>query len=133
MHKYRHISFLVFVILLGCTKKSAPIKSSITNESSSTVNTPKAGSHNSLLPEELYGIWTIDPQGPHADFEITPESFNVVDSDGDGDRNYKLEGSKLIVEHPDFTSTGVVSKIGRDTLLINWDSTETIRYYRWKG
>jgi hypothetical protein len=34
----------------------------------------------------LFGIWTNDPNGPHADFQFSSKSFYVVDYDGDGNR-----------------------------------------------
>ncbi len=46
---------------------------------------------------QAFGIWTQDPNGPHADFWLTAKSFFVVDYDGDGDMPYILDGNKITV------------------------------------
>jgi len=40
---------------------------------------------NSAFPvKDLFGIWTVDPEGPHTDFEISEKSFYIVDYYGNG-------------------------------------------------
>ena len=84
-------------------------------------------------PESLYGIWTLDNNGPHADFELTKKSFYVVDYDGDGNMPYTLKGDTLTVMYADYKSTGVLKKVVKDTMVINWDNSGDIVYITWKG
>ncbi|MGL1888401.1 MAG: hypothetical protein OCD76_17930 [Reichenbachiella sp.] len=83
---------------------------------------------------ELFGIWTVDPTGPHADFWLTKDSYYVVDYDGDGDMPYILDGRTLTIffEH------------GKQVLEILSTSNDTLRtfskeyeyetlYIRWKN
>ncbi|KGO85647.1 hypothetical protein Q765_15125 [Flavobacterium rivuli WB 3.3-2 = DSM 21788] len=84
-------------------------------------------------PESLYGIWTLDNNGPHADFELTKKSFYVVDHDGDGNMPYTLKHDTLTVMYADYKSTGVIKKVVKDTMVINWDNTSDVVYITWKG
>jgi len=84
-------------------------------------------------PESLYGIWTVDDNGPHADFELTKKSFYVVDYDGDGNMPYTLKHDSLTVMYADYKSTGVIKKVVKDTMVINWDNTSDVVYITWKG
>lgn len=83
---------------------------------------------------ELFGIWTVDPTGPHADFWLTKDSYYVVDYDGDGDMPYILDGRTITIffEH------------GKQVLEILSTSNDTLRtfskeykyealYTRWKN
>lgn len=81
----------------------------------------------------LFGIWTIDPNGPHADFVLSKNSYYVVDYDGDGDMPYELKGNDIKIYFKDFIQVGKILSVDRDSLKINWknsDNAET--YVRWK-
>jgi hypothetical protein len=80
----------------------------------------------------LFGIWTSDPNGPHADFELTSKSFYVVDYDGDGDMHYELMGNNMRIYYDDFIQEGQVISVGKDTLKIMWkDYDKMNNYVRW--
>ena len=81
----------------------------------------------------LFGIWTTDPEGPHADFDLTKKSFYVVDYDGDGDMPYILNDDKLSIFYKDFVQEGKLISVSKDTLKILWkDFNETTNFVRWK-
>jgi len=84
-------------------------------------------------PESLYGIWTLDNNGPHADFKLTKKSFYVVDYDGNGNMPYTLKYDTLTVMYTDYKSIGVIKKVVKDTMVINWDNTSDVVYITWKG
>ncbi len=80
----------------------------------------------------LFGIWTSDPEGPHADFQLTSKSFYVVDYDGDGDMPYELTDRKIIIYYNDFIQEGKVISVDKDTLKIMWKDFDYINnYVRW--
>jgi hypothetical protein len=68
---------------------------------------------------ELFGIWTVDPKGPHADFWLTKDSYYVVDYDGVGDMPYILNGRTITIffEH------------GKQVLEILSTSNDTLRTF----
>jgi hypothetical protein len=80
----------------------------------------------------LFGIWTLDPAGPHADFSLTEKSFYVVDYDGDGDMPYILNHDTIRVFYNDYCSIGIIKKVTKDSLKINWDENGIINYVKWK-
>ena len=81
----------------------------------------------------LFGIWTIDPNGPHADFVISKNSYYIVDYDGDGDMPYELNGNDLKIYFKDFTQDGKILSVDRDSLKINWKHSDNVEnYVRWK-
>jgi len=106
--------------------KAAP-KTIKENGLQNTVINPK------YSPESLYGIWTLDNNGPHADFELTKKSFYVVDYDGDGNMPYTLKHDTLTVMYADYKSIGIIKKVVKDTMVINWDNTSDVVYITWKG
>ncbi|MBP9689433.1 MAG: hypothetical protein KBE91_07475 [Bacteroidia bacterium] len=80
----------------------------------------------------LFGIWTSDPDGPHADFQLTSNSFHVVDYDGDGDMPYELTDRKIKIYYNDFIQEGKVISVDKDTLKIMWKDFDNINnYVRW--
>lgn len=80
----------------------------------------------------LFGIWTSDPDGPHADFELTGKSFYVVDYDGDGDMPYELNGKKIKIYYNDFIQEGKIISVSKDTLKIQWKDFDNIKnYVKW--
>ncbi len=80
----------------------------------------------------LFGIWTSDPDGPHANFELTSKSFFVVDYDGDGDMPYELNGNKIKIYYNDFIQEGKIISVDKDTLKIQWKDFGNINsFVRW--
>jgi hypothetical protein len=81
----------------------------------------------------LFGIWTTDPDGPHADFKISNKSFYVVDYDGDGDMPYELVDDKLNIYYNDFIQEGKIISVSEEQLKIRWENNEdTTIFVRWK-
>ena len=82
----------------------------------------------------LFGIWTSNPDGPHADFELSKKSFFIVDYDGDGDMPYTLTDKKLKIFYNDFTQDGEIISVSKDSLKIKWiDANDATNYSRWKN
>ena len=98
-------------------KVERPDKSEIINSTFSTDN--------------LLGIWTSDPKGHHADFQLTPSSFHIVDYVGYGNMPYILKDDKITIYYPDFKETGLIKKAANDTLIIYWASGAYTAYTRW--
>ena len=73
---------------------------------------------------KVFGIWTQDPNGPHADFWLTEKSFLVVDYDGDGHMPYILDGNKITIFYNDFIQKGKITSTKNDTLKIKWADIE---------
>lgn len=81
----------------------------------------------------LFGIWTIDPNGPHADFVLSKNSYYIVDYDGDADTPYELKGNILKIHFKENTMEGEVVSVGKDSLRIIWShNVDTNKYTRWK-
>jgi hypothetical protein len=88
--------------------------------------------HTKLDTSLLFGIWTSDPNGPHADFQLTRKSFYVVDYDGNGDMPYQLNDSTLKVYYNDFIQEGKIISVDRDTLKIIWKGFDRSNsFVRW--
>ena len=68
---------------------------------------------------QAFGIWTQDPNGPHADFWLTSESFYVVDYDGNGEMPYILDKNVITIFYNDFVQKGIITSTTNDTLKIN--------------
>jgi len=81
---------------------------------------------------QAFGIWTQDPNGPHADFWLTSESFYVVDYDGDGAMPYVLDKNKITIFYNDFIQKGIITSTKNDTLKIKWSDfdieTEYVKF-----
>ncbi|MCR1025826.1 hypothetical protein NQT66_13470 [Cellulophaga baltica] len=80
---------------------------------------------------KAFGIWTQDPNGPHADFWLTKKSFYIVDYDGDGAMPYILDKNKITVFYNDFIQKGIINSSNKDTLKIKWkDYKEETTYVK---
>lgn len=94
--------------------------------------------HSSIINTDidttlLFGIWTIDADGPHADFQLTGKSFYVADYDGDGDMPYELKGNHLKIFYSDNVQEGNIYSVDKDTLKILWNKDDIMhKYVRWK-
>lgn len=81
--------------------------------------------------ENLYGIWTYDPEGPHADFDLNEKWFYVVDYDGNGEMPYLIQQDSIIVYYNDFIARGHIKEATGESLKISWDGQEATGYVRW--
>lgn len=82
----------------------------------------------------LFKIWTLDPDGPHADFWLKPTEFYVADYDGDGAMPYLLNKDSLTIFYNDFIQKGKIVSVTKDTLKIHWDESERpTQYVEWKN
>lgn len=127
------ILFVFLVLLCSCEKnKQANTRNKV--ESEKVIEKQKGSAvKNPVFPvKDLFGIWTTDLEGPHADFELTEKSFYVVDYDGDGDMPYEINKNNIKIYYPDErVKTGLISKAENDTLIIYWASGEYATYVRW--
>ena len=81
----------------------------------------------------LFGIWTLDPNGPHADFWLTVEDFYVVDYDGDGSMPYLLIKDSIEIFYNDFKQKGKIEKVTSDSLTIHWEAAALpTTYTKWE-
>lgn len=78
---------------------------------------------------QAFGIWTQDPNGPHADFWLTSKSFYVVDYDGNGDMPYILDKNEITIFYNDFFQKGKISSTKNDTLKIKWSDFDAETKY----
>ena len=83
----------------------------------------------SIDTTQAFGIWTQDPNGPHADFWLTAKSFLVVDYDGDGHMPYILDGNKITIFYNDFVQKGIITSTKNDTLKIKWSDLDVESEY----
>ena len=83
---------------------------------------------------QLFRIWTLDPDGPHADFWIKKEHFYIVDYDGDGKMPYLLNKDSLTIYYNDFIQKGRILKVTNDSLTIKWDDGDDLtNYIEWRN
>jgi hypothetical protein len=83
---------------------------------------------------ELFKIWTLDPDGPHADFWFKQTEFYVVDYDGVGAMPYLLNQDSLTIFYNDFIKKGKIVSVSKDNLKIHWDEAERpTEYVEWKN
>ncbi|MBC7450686.1 MAG: hypothetical protein H7259_04285 [Cytophagales bacterium] len=86
--------------------------------------------------EQLFGIWVIDPgpDEPHATFELTAQSFYVVDYDGDGSMPYEIVKDSITIYYNDFIQKGkIIDSKNPERLIIHWEEADQpTTYYTWK-
>jgi hypothetical protein len=83
---------------------------------------------------QLFGIWTQDPTGPHADFMLTDKSYYIVDSEVDGNMNYILEGKILKIITNDGDYSYEIISTGTDSLVMaNTEYGIEMVYTKWKN
>jgi hypothetical protein len=78
---------------------------------------------------KAFGIWTQDPNGPHADFWLTAKSFYVVDYDGNGAMPYILDKNEITIFYNDFVQKGVITSTENETLNIKWSDIDEETVY----
>ncbi|MGL2987181.1 hypothetical protein ACSVH5_06255 [Flavobacterium sp. RSSA_27] len=151
----KYLLFIFVLIIISCTKKESTKKANIEKstidktenrivETVSEKNTDIENVQNIEQPKQskiinpkfdsklLFGIWTYDPEGPHADFQLTKKSFYVVDYDGNGDMPYLINKDTIKVYYKDFISVGIIKNATKDTLKIDWDENGITNYVKWK-
>ena len=151
----KYLLFIFVLLVVSCTKKESTKKENIENskipktenrivETVSEKNTDIKSVQNIDRPKQskiikskfdlnlLFGIWTYDPEGPHADFQLTKKSFYVVDYDGDGDMPYLINQDTIKVYYNDYISVGIIKNATKDTLKIDWDENGITNYVKWK-
>lgn len=80
----------------------------------------------------LWQIWSLDNEGPHADFWWKEAYFRIVDYDGNGSMPYLLKQDSLTVYYNDFIKKGIVKKVSQDSLQIQWHGQERpTNYVKW--
>lgn len=148
---YKLIAIASLVILMtfnfGCapSKNDKKTESTIENKEVATTtlaqdenvqpnSSPKKSSViNPIFPlDSLLGIWTIDPNGAHADFEFNKDYYFLVDQEGNGNKVYAVNGDSITIFFPDFITKGQIRKASNDTLSIAWDNQDVVNYVRWK-
>lgn len=148
----RHIFILSafsIIILSSCNKKAesvpeekdqqiettAPAADTVTETPAPKIERPKKSVvETSLNTKLLFNTWVIDPEGPHADFVLSPKSFYVVDYDGDADMPYILNGNKLTIYYEDSVQEVEILSVSENKLVMKWkDIDEPITYEVWKG
>lgn len=139
----KHLFIFCILIIISCKKlesgKEAEIVQAVTEKNTEIKKEQKTESQkqNKIINpkfdlELLFGIWTYDSQGPHADFELTKKSFYVVDYDGDGDMPYIINQDTLKVFYKDYVSVGIIKDVTKDTLKIDWDNNGIVNCVKWK-
>jgi hypothetical protein len=88
--------------------------------------------HSKFPMDSIMGIWAVDPNGPHADFEINKNYYFLVDYEGDANMIYIIINDTIVVYLKDIISRGIISKACSDSLQIVWDNQENTTYVRWK-
>ncbi len=103
------------------------------NQEIKNIDRPSVSAINTKLDTALlFGIWTSDPNGPHADFDLTRKSFFVVDYDGNGDMPYELINNRLKIYYNDLILEGDIMSIDKDTLKIKWKGFDKVNsFVRW--
>ena len=140
----KHLLFFCILIVVSCKKvesgKEAKIIQTVTEKNTEIEKVKKTERQKQskiINPkfdlELLFGIWTYDPEGPHADFELTKKSFYVVDYDGDGNMPYIINQDTLKVFYKDYVSVGIIKGVTKDTLKIDWDKNGIVNCVKWKG
>ncbi len=107
-----------------------------TDLENATINRPEKTkiTNPTIDTTKLFKIWTLTPDGPHADFWIKSTEFYIVDYDGDGAMQYILDHDRLTIFHNDFIQKGKIVSVSLDTLKILWDASEKpTLYIEWKN
>jgi hypothetical protein len=125
--------YLCFLAIFCACREQEPVKTKNTIEPKKTVEKQESLVKNSAFPViDLFGIWTVDSKGPHADFELTEKSFYIVDYEGNGDIPYEIIDNKIKIFYPgEPVQTGLISKAQNDSLVIYWARGEYTTYVRW--
>ncbi len=130
LHERIRVAMVLAVVFLSSCRNQEVNKTA--NSLQQKIATEKQKIINSSFPvKNLFGIWTKDPNGSHADFELTETSFYDADFDGNGYMPYEINDNKIKVHYPDSEKTGLIKKAKNDSLVIYWASGEYSTYVRW--
>lgn len=143
------LSVAFLITLSSCNKKAESVPEETQQEVETTTPAPdtlteapapktdrpkKSVVETSLNTKLLFNTWVSDPEGPHADFVLSPKSFYVVDYDGDGDMPYILKGNKLTIYYEDVVQEVDILSVSKTNLVMKWRNIdEPITYVVWKG
>ena len=152
LKKLNYISIFI-LILISISCKNEKKNDGLNSSTESELKTDSINAYNELAnpdnpeienikrPEETiirnlaidttqaFGIWTQDPNGPHADFWLTAKGFLVADYDGNGHMPYILDGNKITIFYNDFVQKGTITSTENDTLKIKWADFEVETKY----
>lgn len=133
MIRKTHLFLLLLIIFSSCRNEEdkdneKALEKKVTTEIESDTEIVKS----IFLVENIYGIWSENLNNPHADFEITKDSFYFVDYDGNGDIKYELNDNKIKLYYPDSEQEGLIQKAENDSLIIYWSSGQYATYVRWR-
>lgn len=78
---------------------------------------------------KVFGIWTRDANGQHAEFRLNSKSFFVVDYDGDGNIPYLLDKNEITIFYNDFIQKGIITSTENNSLKIKWSDADTETKY----
>ncbi|MGH2666462.1 hypothetical protein [Flavobacterium sp.] len=152
----KYLLFICLMLVVSCKKtentneinsenKTVLNSENKTIETVSETNTALENEQNTERPKQsrvikskfdlklLYRIWTSDPEGPHADFDLSKKSFYVVDYDGNADMPYIINEDTIKVFYNDFVSVGIIKNVTKDSLKIDWDNNGLSNYVEWKN
>ena len=117
------------------TETAAPVADTVKEAPKPAIERPvKSVVETTLNTKLLFNTWVIDPNGPHADFVLSPKAFSIVDYDGDGDMPYLLKGNKLTIYYKEFVQEVEILSVSKTNLILKWkDIEEPITYVVWKG
>lgn len=132
----KHLLYVSLLLLMVNSCKETPTqRRQFAPKQKRQPDTKKSSIKNPTFPTKaILGTWTTDGNGPHADFELTKNSFYIVDFDGDGDRRYAIIENKIYIYHPENRiQTGLIKKAQNDSLIIYWSSGDYATYVRWRN
>jgi hypothetical protein len=143
------LSGIFLIAIASCSKKTesvpegtqqqveatTPAADTVTESPTPKTERPKKSVvETSLNTKVLFNTWVSDPEGPHADFVLSPKSFYVVDYDGDGDMPYILNSNKLTIYYEDVVQEADILSVSETKLVMKWrDIEEPVTYVVWKG
>jgi len=143
------LSILSVIAISSCNKKAdsvleksqeqtetiPPVTDTAAEAPKPTIERPeKSVIETTLNTKLLFNTWVSDPNGPHADFVLSPKSFFIVDYDGDGDMPYLLKGNKLTIYYKEFIQEVEILSVSKTDLILKWsDVEEPVTYVVWKG
>lgn len=87
-----------------------------------------------IVSDSVYGIWTLDPNGPHADFVLDEQVYYRVDATEEEQLSHKLSNDTLFLFDHDYTDTLLIIKACNDSLVFNTVGYDVpFTYTRWKN
>jgi len=73
---------------------------------------------STISHDSVYGIWTLDPQSPHADFIIDQFGYYMVDANEETKIDHKLSNDTLILIDLGYTDTLLIKEAKNDSLVL---------------